>query len=200
MDVPGREMFEQALGKRLGPPVFRLVFVIAILAILGGAIVGAIHGYDYLRSRFASTTPDSQPPATSPSRSAAPAATQKYDLSDDDVRRLRDAIFSIRNSLPSHIHMDTADEPSARNIANKLSRGIGLGGVSTAGMSIGYPLTPQENGISIRILNLQKIPDGAKKLARAIKEATQMEPKFIAHPELRADEFYLFIGPNPKDN
>jgi hypothetical protein len=129
-----------------------------------------------------------------------PSFANNYDIPEADIRNLRDEIFKIRNFLPSHIDIRTADDAGARRVANALSKGLGFGGISTAGMTVGYPITPQETGISIRYSPSEAIPDGAKKLAEAIKKVTGAEPKYTPDRDVRPEIFFLFVGTNPKDN
>jgi hypothetical protein len=141
-------------------------------------------------------TSSSALPQTTP---LSPSFSDSYDLTENDVRKLRDELFNIRNLLPSHVAFSTADDQPARRVANKLAKAFGLAGVSPAGMSVGYPTTPQEMGISIRVANLQKIPEGAIKAAEAIKKVTDVEPRFTAFGELNPDSFAIFVGTDPKE-
>jgi hypothetical protein len=128
------------------------------------------------------------------------AFAQTYGLSQADVRNIRDEVFKIRDSLPPAITFQLADDPEARSVHRDLSRGIGLAGIDVGGASIGYPITPQETGISIRVLDLMKIPDGALKLAQAIKNATGVEPRYTASQKIGPGAFMVFVGTNPKDH
>jgi len=50
-------MFEDAFGKRLGPPLFTVSFTIALVVLLGGGTLAIIHGFkDKLRSLVPPTT------------------------------------------------------------------------------------------------------------------------------------------------
>jgi len=132
--------------------------------------------------------------------SDAPAVSsfaQTYVLANSQIRELRDEIFSIKNFLPPHMSIQLVDEPSARVLTNQLARAFDLGGVDPSGISIGHPSSPQDVGIMIRVGDLQAIPDGAKKIAAAIKKVTGVDPRFIYLNSLKSDEFNLLIGPNP---
>ncbi len=87
IDVPGRQMFEDAFGKRLGPPLFTISFTVALMVLLGGATLGIIHGFkDDLRSLLPPTTeeiaaavvkalPKGAAPSTEPTIAAGLATT-----------------------------------------------------------------------------------------------------------------------------
>jgi hypothetical protein len=141
-----------------------------------------------------------QPPPPTQALPPKAAFTDTYSISQSDIRNLRDEIFKIREALPSSILIQTADDGAARAIATSLSKAIGFAGIEVGGMSIGYPITPQETGISIRVDDLGKIPGGAKKLAEAIKTILGVEPRYTAARAIGADNFSLFAGTNPKDN
>jgi hypothetical protein len=139
--------------------------------------------------------------AKSPVQSASPqdSFVATYTMSQADIRNLRDEIFKIKSSLPEHITIQTADDVGARHVANALSKGIGFGGINVDGMSVGYPITPKETGISIRIADLNKKPNSAIKLAEAITKITGVEPQYTAAPNIGPDAFVLFAGTNPKE-
>jgi hypothetical protein len=147
-------------------------------------------------SREANTPRQPSQPAQQPQNIFA--AT--YVLSQTDIRKIRDEVFRIRESLPVAVSIQTADDNEARGVATALSKGLGFAGIQVAGMSIGYPITPQETGISIRVGDLRKIPDGARKLAEAIKAAVGVEPRYTAMQKLDPGEFRIFVGTNPKEN
>jgi hypothetical protein len=84
-------------------------------------------------------------------------------------------------------------------VAIALSKAFGLAGVDTSGMSVGYPVTPQETGISIRVADLSKIPDSAIKVAEAIKKITGVEPRFTPYSR-EGSGFSVFVGTNPNEN
>jgi hypothetical protein len=114
-------------------------------------------------------------------------------------KNLRDAVFSIRNELPGHIGFQTADDSKARTVAMKVSRAFGLAGVDVSGMAVGYPITIQETGISVRVPSLQKIPPAAMKAAKAIEGVTHVAPLYTPDPSVGEGGFSIFVGTNPKE-
>jgi hypothetical protein len=145
---------------------------------------------------------NSPPPTVGPS--PPPVSFENtYSLSQSDILRLRDEFFRVKNALPSVIVVQTADDSQARGVFVALSKAVGLAGIEPGGQSIGYPVTPQETGISIRIPDLERIPSGAKAFADAIKKVTGVEPKYTVGPKPigeREGGFWVFVGTNPKEN
>jgi hypothetical protein len=213
----GPEMLEKALGPKLGPwlapPIWRLMVVVAVFVFFGAAIFGGIHGYATLKADFSGPSEKSSPPTSpvaprSPSPSdSIPTSHQKderpfsksYFLSESDVRSLRDEVSGLRSSLPNHIAFKTADDPAARRVANAVAKGFGLGGISTDGMSVGYPVNVQEKGISIRV-SPERTPDGALKAAEAIKKITGVAPRLTPYPGMDPSLFEIFVGTDTNEN
>jgi hypothetical protein len=59
------------------------------------------------------------------------------------------------------------------------------------------PLTPSETGITVRVGELQSIPDAAKQVAAILKKTLGVEIPFIALSGLSADAFVIYVGPKP---
>jgi hypothetical protein len=183
---------------RRGKMIVGLVLVLCgcALGVLGLSMIAAGDRLPPPKVADRSITPAPPPPAPPSPNSFA----STYTISQPEIRALRDEIFKIRGDLPSHIQIQTADDPGARQVANALSKGIGLGGINVDGMSVGYPVTPQETGISIRIADLGKMPASATKIAEAIKKITGVEPRYTATNGVAADTFVVFAGTDPKEN
>jgi len=137
-------------------------------------------------------------PAATPQPQSSFATT--YVISPTDIRNIRDEIFKVRGSLPDHMSIQTADDTLARGVATGLSKGVGFGGINMDGMSVGYPITPQETGISIRVGDLGKIPEDAKYFADALKKALGVEPRYTAMQGMALAGFRIFVGTNPNEN
>ena len=138
-----------------------------------------------------------------PLPSTASSFETTYSLSQADILKLRDEFFKAKNAMPSVIVLQTADDGQSRGVANALSKAIGLAGIEPGGQSIGYPVTPQETGISIRVSDLEGISSGAKAFADVIKKVTGVEPRYTIGPKPigeREGGFWVFVGTNPKEN
>ena len=141
--------------------------------------------------------------AAHPSSPPASSFETTFSLSQADILKLRDELFKARNALPSVIVLQTADDGQSRGVANALSKAVGLAGIEPGGQSIGYPVTPQETGISIRVPDLEKISNGAKAFADVIKKVTGVEPRYTIGPKPigeREGGFWIFVGTNPREN
>jgi hypothetical protein len=126
---------------------------------------------------------------------------ETYTLTAADAHKIRDEIFKIRDLLPSDMLISTAYDYEARNVADRIFTGMSLAGIPLRGTPVTVnPLTPQETGISIRVGDLSKIPNNAKALAQALKNALGVEPRYTAMQGLHDDQFLLFVGTNPKEN
>jgi hypothetical protein len=167
------------------------------LGVLGLSIIAA---GDRLPPPIPVKVADKSITSTSPQPPSSDSFASTYTISQPEIRSLRDEIFKIRGDLPNHIQIQTADDAGARRVAIALSKGIGLGGINVDGMSVGYPITPQETGISIRVADLGKMPASAIKLAEAIKKITGVEPRYTAMNGVATNTFVLFAGTDPKEN
>jgi hypothetical protein len=107
------------------------------------------------------TEPHSQSPAN---------LFKKYDLTEEEIRALADEVFQIKNELSPQIDIQRImlDDPSNR-LSYKIGRAFDYASIK-ANYFYSRPNTPKDQGIRIRVLNIQEIPDGAKKLAEAFKK------------------------------
>jgi hypothetical protein len=135
----------------------------------------------------------------SPSRRVGTFA-ETYTFTYADAHKIRDEVFKIRDLLPPGMDIWAAYDSDARNVADGIFGGASLAGVSMRTVMRVSPLTPQETGISIRVGDLSKIPNSARALAGAIKNALGVEPTYTAMQGLQADQFYLFVGTNPHEH
>jgi hypothetical protein len=215
MDIPGRAMFVDALGKRLGPPVFSIVFVVVILAFLGGVIVGAVRGYEYLRSEFTPTrhsefTParhDDAQPAQAPSppasvQSAASSAPHSAAAAYGVLNRWQMDI--LEHSIPQYSKIVIArpqmTEPQNFAMAFQIIfRTLGIEPIQIEQ----NPNARDQTGVRIGVVDINKPPSADALRMQDVIRKMGFEGDFI---QLRGEAlvaaevnngFAIYVGPRP---
>jgi hypothetical protein len=122
-------------------------------------------------------------------------ATTTYELTPTQVSKLADEFFIIKNVLPPVVDVQRLDTLETAALTLQLLEAFARAGVRTT-LNFNSPLTP--TGVTIRVGNLQSIPEGARKIATTIKDIAGIEPVFTLLPGTGPMNFMIFIGPKPR--
>jgi hypothetical protein len=156
------------------------------ITVLQLQLANAIRERDAARQQAASAPP--LPPTPMPSLVG-------YDLSPTQIRELAEELYSLKTLLPT-IDIQRPLDPQCIGLAQHFSMAFDRGGIHPT-VNTNHPFGPKDVGLTIRVGNLNEIPEPAKEIARILKKVIGIEPTFTTLEGLSPDTFIFFIGPNP---
>jgi hypothetical protein len=181
MELPGRQMFEDAFGPRFGPRVYTSVFSIVLLALVGGIALGAFHGYHDVHGILW--------PEASAERST------KYPLNDDSRDRLVRALEHTPTAARFHVTVYwpqiSGGERHAKDVAQAFRDANWQADISGAELTFGH-------GVSFMIpgnvySDPDKWPQEAKRLMHFLDDA---KVEYVVSPNGGLIVPYAFVvGP-----
>jgi hypothetical protein len=127
---------------------------------------------------------------------AAGSSSQPYELEDAQIRKLADALFEAKNQLPSSIDIRRVMyDGVSMGLSVQIGRAFDLASIPPV-YNWSRPNTPRDTGVRIRVGDIQAIPDGAKKVAAALR-IVGIESSFETLSGEAPGNFMIFVGPKP---
>jgi regulator of replication initiation timing len=190
-----------AFGYVAGPVIYQR----ATQPILQSQLESALKERDALKKenenlrKHPSQTPPPSAPAPAAPNVLEPSQPQfrDYRLSDDQIQQLADELFFIKNELPTSIKIQRVlSDTDSINLGFQVAKFLERASIKHT-LDYGSPITPQDKGISLRVGDIQSIPDAEKKVAKFFKKVIGVEPPFTTLKGDSSDSFAIFVGPKP---
>jgi hypothetical protein len=120
----------------------------------------------------------------------------KYSLTESEIKELADELFQIKSEIvpPADIQRLMLDNPSVA-LSFQIGRAFDLASIPPT-YNWSRPNTPKDSGVRIRVGDIQAIPNGAKKVAQALKKVG-IESTFETLTGGGQGRFVIFVGPRP---
>jgi hypothetical protein len=119
-----------------------------------------------------------------------------YSLNEAQIHALADALFEVKNQLPASVDIQrVANDGESMSLSVQIGRAFDLASVQPL-YNWGRPYTPRDTGIRIRVGDIKSIPDGAKKVADALR-TVGIQSTFETLSGSGSGNFSIFVGPKP---